>query len=241
MTKRSLRHTVRSVDTIITVAIMPIFTMLFFVYLFGKSIPTGSVKYIDFVTPGVVLMTVVTGIAYAAVRLHTDMQKGMIGRFRTMPIAPSSILGGHAASAVLSCLLSVALVMAVALAVGFRSDASVLSWLLVIAIMLLFTVATTWLAIVFGLLAKSAEGAGVFSYILLLFVFTSPAFASTDSMSSAVRAFSRHQPITPIIETMRSLLVDNTAGSSVWVAIAWCVGLLAVSYVAALRLYNNAN
>jgi len=239
MAKRSLRHTTRSIDTIITVAAMPIATMLMMVYVFGGAINTGSISYIDFVVPGVVIMTVVSGIAYAALRLNNDINKGIISRFKCMPIAPSSILGGHAVSSILSNLFSVLMVMLVALAIGFRSPAGIVAWLGFGGILLLFTAAMTWLAIVFGLLAKTAEGAGSFSYILIFLIFISSAFIPTGSMNSVLRAFADHQPMTPIIQTMRSLLVNGTAGSDVWLALVWCVVLLIISYILALRIYRT--
>ena len=241
MAKRSLRHTVRSMDTIITVAAMPIAIMLLFVYVFGSALQTssGSVKYIDFITPGIVIMTVVSGIAYAALRLNNDMTNGIINRFRSMPIAPSSILGGHAVSSVLSNLFSVMLVLIVSFLVGFRPGAGVAEWMIFGGILLLFTLATTWLAIVFGLLAKSAEGAGAFSYILMFLIFLSSAFVPASSMSSALRVFADNQPITPIVETMRSLLVNGEAGPRLCVAVAWCVALLISSYLLALRIYRS--
>jgi ABC-2 type transport system permease protein len=242
MTRRSLRHIVRSPDTIITVVAMPIALMLLFVYVFGGNFGhifrTGPVKYVDFIVPGIVAMTVVSGIAYAAVRLSMDMQRGMVSRFRTMPIASSSILSGHAVSSLLSNLFSVFLVVVVGLLVGFRSHASVVEWLLFAALTALFTLATTWLAIMFGLLAKTVEGAGSFSYILLLLVFVSPGFTPTESMSAPVRAFAEHQPITPVVDTMRSLLIYGHAGDSAWAAFAWCGGLLAVCYVASLWFFR---
>jgi len=242
MAKRSLRHTIRSMDTIITVAATPIAMMLLFVYVFGglgSSLSSGPVKYIDFIVPGVVVMCVVSGIAYAAVRINMDLQKGIINRFKTMPVAPSSILGGHAVSSVLSNLFSVLLVILVALIAGFRPNAGIVEWLMFGGLLTLFTLATTWLAIMFGLLAKSAEGAGSFSYLLLLLVFVSSAFTPTSGMNSVVRAFAEHQPMTPIVETMRSLLTNGTAGDSAWTAVAWSAGLLVVAYWAALRVYNR--
>jgi ABC-2 type transport system permease protein len=243
MTKRSLRHIVRSPDTIITVVAMPVALMLLFVYVFGGNFGhmfrTGPVKYIDYIVPGIVAMTVVSGIAYAAVRLSMDLHKGMVNRFRTMPIAPSSILGGHAVSSLLSNLFSVSLVVLVGLLVGFRSQAPVVEWLVFVALTTLFTLATTWLAIMFGLLAKTMEGAGSFSYILLLLVFVSPGFTPTGSMSAPVRAFAEHQPMTPIVDTMRSLLIYGHAGNGAWAAFAWCGGLLAVCYFVALWLFRT--
>lgn len=243
MTKRSLRHTVRSMDTIITVAATPIAMMLMFVFVFGGSIGSmfahGPVKYIDFIVPGVVAMTVVSGIAYAALRINMDLQKGIINRFRTMPVASSSILGGHAVSSVLSNLFSVLMVLLVAFLAGFRPHADLTDWLLFGGLTTLFTAATTWLAIMFGLLAKTAEGSGAFAYPLLLLVFVSSAFTPTDGMNSVVRAFAEHQPMTPIVETMRSLLTYGTAGNSAWAAVGWCVALLLVTYFLALRIYKR--
>lgn len=241
MAKRSLRHTVRSMDTIITVVAMPIAIMLLFVYVFGGSFAqqTGTIKYIDFVTPTIIIMTVVSGITYAAVRLSIDMQKGIINRFKTMPVAPSSILGGHALSSTLSNLFSSLLVLLVALLIGFRSDAGFIEWLAFAGILILFTLATTWLAILFGLLAKTLEGAGAFSYILLLLIFISSGFTPIDKMEPALRWFAENQPMTPIIETLRSLLTHGSIGDSAGAAIAWCMGLLVVSYLLALRIYKN--
>ena len=241
MTKRSLRHTTRSVDTIITVVLMPIALLLLFVYVFGGALgtQTGSIKYVDFITPGVVIMTVISGIAYAAVRLATDMQKGIISRFRTMPVAPSSVLSGQALSSTLSNLFSCALVIAVAFLVGFRPDADAAAWLGFLALLVLFTLATTWLAVLFGLMAKTVEGAGAFSYILFLLIFISPSFVPTDSITPALRGIAENQPLTPIIETMRSLLTQGTTGPDFWVALAWAAGILVVSYTLALAVYRR--
>jgi len=241
MTRRSLRHIVRSPDTIITVVITPIALLLMFVYVLGGALgaQTGSVKYIDFITPGIIIMTVISGIAYAAFRLNTDIQKGIVNRFRTMPVAPSSILSGQALSSTLSNLFSSLLVLAVAFAVGFRTSAGLGEWLLFIGLVTLFTLATTWMAIYFGLQAKSAEGAGSFSYILMLLIFLSPSFVPTSSMTPVLRGFAENQPFTPIIETMRSLLTTGTAGDKAWIALAWCVGILVVMYGLSIWQYKK--
>lgn len=241
MAQRSLRHILRSPDTIITVVMMPIALLLLFVYVFGGALgqQTHGLSYVNFLTPGIIIMTVISGIAYAAFRLSNDLQKGIINRFRTMPVAPSSILGGQAASSTLSNLFSSLLVLAVALAIGFRSHADVLMWLIFAGLTALFTLATTWMAIFFGLAAKSAEGAGSFSYILMLLIFISPSFVPTASMTHVLRAFANNQPLTPIVETMRSLLTYGTPGSKIWLALAWCLAILVVFYLASLRLYRT--
>jgi len=242
MTKRSLRHTTRSVDTIITVVLTPIGILLLFNYVFGGALQqqTGSVDYIDYITPGVLIMTVASGIAYAAVRLSTDLHQGIISRFRTMPVAPSSVLGGQALSSTLSNLFSCVLVVAVALLVGFRPAAGPVAWMWFGGLLVLFTLATTWLAMFFGLLARTVEGAGAFSYILLLLIFISPSFVPTDSMAPLLRGFAENQPMTPIIETMRSLLTEGTPGPDLGIALMWAAGILLVSYALALVVYRRS-
>jgi ABC-2 type transport system permease protein len=241
MTKRSLRHIVRSPDTIITVVLSPIALLLMFVYVLGGALgqQTGGIKYVDYITPGIIILTVISGIAYAAFRLNTDIQKGIINRFRTMPVAPSSILGGQAVSSTLSNLFSSLLVLAVAFAIGFRSHAGLGEWLVFAGLVTLFTLATTWMAIFFGLQAKSAEGAGSFSYILMLLIFISPSFVPTGSMTPLLRGFAQNQPFTPIIETMRSLLTTGTPGDKAWLALAWCVGILVIMYALAIWQYKR--
>lgn len=239
MAKRSLRHTVRSMDTIITVLATPIAMMLLFVYVFNGLFDTGSIDPINYVTPGIILMCILSGIAYTAFRLNNDIQKGIIGRFKTMPVAPSSILGGHAISSVISNLVSVVIILLIALLVGFRSEAGIAEWLVFGGILLLFTIATTWTAIMFGLLAKTAEGSGAFSYVFLLLLFVSPAFIVTEKLNHVVRTFAENQPMTPIIETMRSLLTHGTIGDKAWIATGWCILLFVVSYMIALRIYKR--
>lgn len=241
MAKRSLRHIVRSSDTIITVVLTPIALLLMFVYVLGGALgqQTGSIKYVDFITPGIIILTVVSGIAYAAFRLNTDIQKGIINRFRAMPVAPSSILSGQALSSTLSNLFSSLLVLAVAFAVGFRTSAGLQEWLLFAGLLALFTLAMTWTAIYFGLRAKTAEGAGSFSYILMLLIFLSPSFVPTSSMTSALRSFAENQPFTPIIETMRSLLANGIAGDKAWLAVAWSTGILILMYTLSVQAYKN--
>jgi ABC-2 type transport system permease protein len=241
MTKRSLRHIVRSPDTIITVVLSPIALLLMFVYVLGGALghQTGSIKYVDFITPGIIIMTVISGIAYAAFRLNTDIQKGIISRFRTMPVAPSSILSGQAVSSTLSNLFSSLLVLAVAFAIGFRTNSGFVEWLLFAGLVTIFTLATTWMAIFFGLQAKTAEGAGSFSYILMLLIFISPSFVPTASMTPLLRGFAENQPFTPIIETMRSLLTAGKPGDKAWLALAWCVGILVIMYALSIWQYKR--
>jgi ABC-2 type transport system permease protein len=239
LTGRSLKHVTRSLDTIITTAVTPIAIMLMFVYVFGGAIDTGSVDYVDYMLPGILLITIASGIAYTAVRLFTDMQGGIFERFHSMPIARSGVLWAHVLTSLVANLISLVLVVLVALLLGFRSGAGVLEWLAVAGILLLFTLALTWVAVIPGLSAKTADGAGAFAYPLIFLPFISSAFVPTDSMPGAVRWFAENQPVTSIIGAIRALLTQQPVGDDIWVALAWCVGLLVVAYVVAMASYRR--
>jgi len=241
MTKRSLSHILRSPDTIITVVISPIALLLMFVYVLGGALEpqAGTMKYINFITPGILIFTVVSGVAYAAFRLNGDVQKGIINRFRTMPVAPSSILSGQAVSSALSNLFSCLLVLGAAFAAGFRTNAGLTEWLLFAALLALFILATTWMAIYFGLKSSTPEGSGSFSYLLMFLIFLSPSFVPTSTMSPVLRSFAENQPFTPIIETMRSLLTNGAAGDKAGIAFAWGAGLLVVMYLLSIQAYKK--
>jgi ABC-2 type transport system permease protein len=238
MVKRPMRHALRSKDTIMTAVITPILMMLFFVNIFGGSINTGPVKYVDFVVPGIVLMSGALGAAYGAMRLNDDLTKGIVSRFRSMPIARSSFLTGHVITSVLFNMLSAAAVLGAAFLTGFRTDANLVVWLVLGGLLLLVTTALSWMSTIFGLIAKGPEGASAFCYLLLLLVFVSSAFVPTESMNPAVRAFAEHQPMTPIIETTRALLTQGTVGPSGGMALLWSAAVLVVSCIVALRIYS---
>ena len=237
--KRSLRHILRSPDTIITTAVTPIAMLLLFVYVLGGAIHAGSGKYVDYLLPGVLLITIASGISYTAFRLFTDVSGGIFERFQSMPIARSAVLWAHVLTSVVANLVSVALVVLVAVAMGFRSSAGVLAWLAVVGILVLFTLALTWLAVIPGLTAKSVDGVSGFSYPLIFLPFISSAFVPTSGMPAAVRWFAEHQPVTSIVNTIRNLYAQHPVGNGGWIAIAWCVGLLAVAYTLATRTYRR--
>lgn len=239
MTGRSMRHVFRSVDTIITVAITPIAMMLLFVYVFGGAIQTGMDNYVNYLLPGILLIAIASGVAYTSYRLFMDMQRGIFDRFHSMPIVRSAPLWGHVITSLVSNAISVVVIILVALLIGFRSSASIVSWLAVIGILTLFTLALTWIAIIAGLSAKTVDGAGGFSYPLIFLPFISSAFVPTESMPTAVRVFAENQPVTSIVETMRSLLTGVRVESDIWIALAWCIGLLVVAYSFAMRTYKK--
>ena len=236
---RSMRHIARSPDTIITVAIMPIALMLLFVYVFGGAIDTGTEKYVNYLLPGILLITVATGISYTAIRLFTDMTSGIFERFQSMPIARSSVLWAHVLTSVVSCLISTGLVVLVALLMGFRTSAGVLAWLAVTGILALFTLALTWIAVIAGLSAKTMEGAGAFSYPIVFLPFISSAFVPTETMPAPVRAFAENQPVTAIVNTIHDLFAQQPVGTDIWVALAWCLGILVVAYAVAMATYHR--
>jgi ABC-2 type transport system permease protein len=239
MLGRSMRHIFRSTDTIITVTITPIAIMLLFVYVFGGAIQTGTGNYVNYLLPGIMLIAIASGTAYTAYRLFVDIQSGIFERFHSMPIARSSALWGHVLTSLVSNAISVVVIILVAVIMGFRSSAGVLSWLAVVVMLALFTLALTWIAAIAGLSAKSVDGAGAFSYPLIFLPFISSAFVPTESMPSVVRAFAENQPVTSIVKAIRALLSRQPVGNDIWVAVAWCVGIMLVAYIFAMRAYRK--
>jgi ABC-2 type transport system permease protein len=239
LTGRTLRHVTRSPDTIITTAITPIAMMLLLVYVFGGAIDTGSVSYVNYMLPGILLITIASGISYTAFRLFGDIQGGIFERFQSMPIARSGVLWAHVLTSLVANVISLVVVVLVALLMGFRSGAGVLAWLAVAGILILFTLALTWIAVIPGLTAKSVDGASAFSYPLIFLPFISSAFVPTDTMPGPVRAFAEHQPATSIVNTIRDLLTQQPVGTDIWTALAWCVGILVVAYIFANISYRR--
>ena len=236
---RSLRHITRSPDTIITTTIMPIAMLLLFVYVFGGAIKHGSGSYVTYLLPGILLITIASGIAYTAFRLFTDMQSGIFERFQSMPIARASVLWAHVLTSVVANLISLVIVVLVALLMGFRSGAGVAAWLEVAGILVLFTLMLTWIAVIPGLSAKSADGVSAFSYPLIFLPFISSAFVPTDTMPGPVRAFAEHQPVTSIVNALRDLFSGQPVGTGIWTALAWCVGILVVAHAFAIVTYRR--
>jgi ABC-2 type transport system permease protein len=236
---RSLRHITRSPDTIITTAIMPIALLLLFVYVFGGAIRHGSGSYVTYLLPGILLITIAMGISYTAVRLFTDMQGGIFERFQSLPIARSSALWSHVLTSLVANLISLVIVVLVAVGMGFRSGAGVLAWLAIAGILVLFTLALTWIAVIAGLSAKTVEGAGAFSYPIIFLPFISSAFVPTGTMPAPVRAFADNEPVTSIVNTIRDLLAQQPVSTGIWIALAWCLAILIVAYALAMTTYHR--
>ncbi|UXY25200.1 ABC transporter permease [Streptomyces sp. HUAS TT20] len=239
LTGRTLRHVTRSMDTIITTVITPVAMMLMFVYVFGGAIDTGSVSYVNYMLPGILLITIASGTSYTAYRLFTDMKSGILERFQSMPIARSGVLWAHVFTSLVANLISLVIVVGVALLMGFRTGAGVPAWLAIVGILLLFTLALTWIAVIPGLSAASVEGVGAFAYPLIFLPFISSAFVPTETMPGPVRWFAENQPVTSIVNTLRDLFAQRPVGDDIWTALAWCVGILVVAYVFAMAAYRR--
>jgi ABC-2 type transport system permease protein len=236
---RTLKHVTRSVDTILTTAIMPVAIMLLLVYVFGGAINSGSDSYVTYMLPGILLITIASGISYTAYRLFGDMQSGIFERFQSMPIARSGVLWAHVLTSLVACFASLAIVVLVAVLMGFRSPAGVPAWLAVAGILFLFTLALTWIAVIAGLSANSGEGAGAFAYLLIFLPFISSAFVPTATMPGPVRVFAENQPVTSIVNAIRDLFAQQPVGTDIWIALAWCVGVLIVAYLFAMVTYRR--
>jgi ABC-2 type transport system permease protein len=239
LTGRTMRHVTRSLDTIITTAITPIAMMLLFVYVFGGAIDTGSVSYVNYLLPGILLITIASGTAYTTLRLFTDMQGGIFERFHSMPITRSGVLWAHVLTSLVANVISLVVVVGVALLIGFRSGAGAPAWLAVAGILILFTLALTWIAVIPGLTAKTVDGAGAYAYPLIFLPFISSAFVPTGTMPGPVRAFAEHQPVTSIVNTIRNLFTQQPVGTDIWIALAWCAGILVVAYIFATISYRR--
>ncbi len=240
LTGRSLRHILRSPDTIITTVVTPVALMLLFVYVLGGAIDTGSDEsYVDYMLPGILLITVASGVAYTAYRLFLDLQSGIFERFQSLPIARPSVLWAHVLTSLVANLVSVMVVVVVALLLGFRTGAPVGAWLAVVGLIVLFTLTLTWVAVVAGLTATTVDGASAFSYPLILLPFISSAFVPTASMPGPVAWFAEHQPVTAVVDTVRALFAQTPVGGDIWVALAWLVALLAGAYLAAVAAYRR--
>jgi ABC-2 type transport system permease protein len=238
MIGRSARHTVRNLDALITSVLLPVMLLLMFVYLFGGAIDTGT-DYVNYVVPGIILLCAGFGSAMTAVSVSNDMTNGIVDRFRSMSVASSALLAGHVVASVARNLVSTVLVVGVAFLTGFRPTAGPLDWLAVTGLLVLFMLAISWFSAAIGLLAKSAEAANGATFVFMFLPYLSSAFVPIDTMPHGLHGIARHQPVTPVIETLRGLLTGTPIGSSAWVAVTWCVAILLVSLVAATWLFRR--
>ncbi len=241
MLRRNLKHLRRYPGMMIMSLGMPVLLLLLFVGVFGGAMQAGvrGGAYVDYLVPGILLMTVGYGASMTALAVNRDMTEGIISRFRTMAIARVSVLTGHVLGAVLRTVVSATLVVGVALLFGFRPAAGAGGWFATLGLVLMLALALTWLAVAVGLAAKNAEGANLFILFVQVLPFVSSAFVPTDTMSGAVRWFARHEPFTPVIDTLRGLTLGAPVGSSAWIAVAWCAGFAVAGYVWARVLFRR--
>jgi len=236
---RCLRLSRRNVEAVLTSLMLPIMLMLLFVYLFGGAIETGTDEYVTYVVPGLLLLCAGYGASVTAVSVCHDMAGGIVDRFRSLDVGGAAVLAGHVTASVVRNAASTVLVLGVGVLVGFRPHASALDWLGAAAILLAFVVALSWFAAVIGLLARTPEGASGFTFFVMFLPYPSSAFVPVHTMPDWIQGFATHQPVTPVIETLRSLLLGTPAGANPWQAVAWCAGILAVSVALSAALFRR--
>ncbi|NLE82286.1 MAG: ABC transporter permease [Rhodococcus sp.] len=238
MLRRSLRHTLRSPDSLITAIALPILLMLLFVYVFGGAIDAGT-EYLHYVVPGILVLCAAWGASTTAVSVSSDMTEGIITRFRTLDIAQSAVLTGHVLASTIRNVVTTALVATLAVLMGFRPTTDVARWFLAIALIAGFVVALSLLCAGLGILARTPEAASGLTFGFLFLPYVSSAFVPTETMPSWLHGFAEHQPMTPIIETLRALLWDTPVGNSGWLALAWIVGVSIFGYGFATLMYRR--
>jgi ABC-2 type transport system permease protein len=238
MLRRNFKHTLRNPTAVFNGVLLPIVIALMFVYVLGGAFKVG-VKYIDYATPGLVVMAISYGLSATALAVNSDMTKGIINRFKVMDISRGAVMTGHVIASMLRSLIAVAAIIGVALLIGFRSSASFLDWLGAIGIIALVCFAATWLTVALGLFAKTAESAGLATVPLIMLPFLSSAFVPADTMGPGVRQFAEYQPFTPIIETLRGLLTGHPSAGHAIAALAWCAGIALVGYLWALTTFKR--
>ncbi|WP_031074496.1 ABC transporter permease [Streptomyces sp. NRRL S-118] len=246
MLRRNLKHALRYPAMTFSVVLMPVMLLLLFNYAFGGALgagisgaPAGGGEYIDYVAPGIILMAATSGAVATAVGVCVDMTEGIVNRFRTMSISRAAFLTGHVVGSLLQTLVGVALVIGVALAIGFRPDASLVEWIAATGLLTLLILALTWLAAGMGLVARTPESASNTPLPLTFLPFLGSAIVPTDSMPTGLRWFAEYQPFTPVIETLRGLLMGTGIGSSGYLALAWCAGLTLVGYLWARSAFGR--
>jgi ABC-2 type transport system permease protein len=239
MSGRSIRLSMRHLDALITSLFLPVMLMLVFVELFGGAIQTGAGSYVTYVVPGVILLCAGFGSATTAVSVSQDMTGGIVDRLRAMDVGGAAVMAGHVAASVVRNAASAGLVLAVALLLGFHPSAGPLAWLAVAGVLLAFVVAISWMAAAIGLVASSPEAANGFTFVVMFLPYASSAFVPVDTMPGWLHGFAAHQPVTPIVETLRALLLGTPVGGEAWTALAWCAGILAASVLASAALFRR--
>lgn len=240
MIGRSLRHAVREPEVILLGVALPVGVMLLITIVFGGALETGAGAYIDYVVPGLLLLVGGYGAAQTAISVTRDINEGIVARFRTMPMTPSAVLTGHVVASVLRNMVSLALALGTAFALGFRPTAGIGEWLGAVGIITLYILTVSWLSAAAGLLVKTVEGASAVSFALLFLPYLSSAFVPVSTLPTWLHSFAEHTPFTPVIETARALLFSQSTGDYLWPALAWLVGFLALGLIASAVLWRRS-
>ncbi|MGS2643708.1 ABC transporter permease [Streptosporangium sp. LJ11] len=238
MTGRAVRLSLRNLDALLTSFLMPVLVMLLFVYLFGGAIQTGT-DYVTYAVPGILVMCASYGASLTAVAVSHDMSRGIVDRFRSMDVGGGAFLGGHVAASTVRNLTSLAIVFAVAFLLGFRADAGLSGWAAAVGVLVVFVLAMSAVSALVGLLARTPEAAGAFTFLVMFLPYPSSAFVPVHTMPAWLHGFAENQPATPIIESVRGLLLDRPVGGDPWKALAWCGGFLLVSAVLSARMFRH--
>lgn len=240
MMRRSIRHITRSLDQVLSLLLFPIMFMLLNRYVFGGAINTGDVSYANFLFAGILVQTLAFGANYTTINLAVDLKEGIVDRFRSLPMASSALIVGHIASDLVRNIISGVIIVGVGFAVGFRPTASLTDWLLVFGLAMLFSLAISWLSAIMGLLVKTVEAAQWIGFVVIFpLTFISSAFVPTDTMPPVLQAFAENQPVTQVIDAVRSLLVGTPMGNAGLMSVIWCVGIIAVSIPITVWLYRR--
>jgi ABC-2 type transport system permease protein len=239
MFRRCFVTSLRNPETLAVAIFVPAVVMALFGLVFGSVMDVGAYNYIDFIVPGVILQTAAQAVTAVAVSVNNDMQKGLNARFRSMRISKSSVLAGHVLSAVLRNMIATSVVIAVAVALGFRPQASFAAWLIIAAILVLYMLAITWIAVICGLIAKTPESAGSMPFLLFVLPYISSGFVPVETMPCSLAWFAENQPMTPIIDSMRALTLGQPVGNSLWLAFAWSVGIALAASAVAAAIYRR--
>ncbi|MCL2501089.1 MAG: ABC transporter permease [Defluviitaleaceae bacterium] len=239
MIKRSMLIVLRSPEAMAMAIITPFFLMVLFGTVFGNIADIGPYNYIDFIVPGIVLQSVAQGTQYTAVNVYNDMSKGIIDRFRSMPISKASVLTGHAAASIVRNTITTAVIIGTAFIVGFRPQGGFTDWLIAAGILTLFNIAISWMAILFGLLSKTPDGAIGFMFPFFILPFISSGFAPIETMPRWLRWFAEYQPMSPVIDATRNAMMDFPRDNSLWWALVWCIGITVFAFTCAVQVFKR--
>lgn len=237
---RSMKHIFKNPDQLLALTIQPVMFMVLFGYVFGGAIDTGGVKYINFLVAGILVQMAAFGATTTSLSVATDVKRGIVDRFKSLPMVSSAVMTGHVVADLARNVISSTIMIGVALIMGFRPTATFLDWILITGIVLLFTLAFSWISAIMGLLAKSVEAVQWLGFFIVFpLTFASAAFVPTESMPKILKAFAQNQPVTHVIEAIRGLMIGTPIGDHGWLAILWCVGIIIVAFPVAAYLFRN--